>query len=203
MNDNQDHLRRALRQLPTHQPRPDAWEALERSLEEETPLRRALAQLPEHKPKAARWAPIARMLAARERPTMRLWLRYAAAVGTIVLLSVAIFFLTDNQATSGSTTITYSEEVTPSPESFAPPDSLEQEAWNYVQQLCQQAPATTCQQPEFVALRAHLQELTEEERALQKTMQELGYDPQLVKYQIRIENMKAEATRELIQLVIS
>ena len=54
-----------------------------------------------------------------------------------------------------------------------------------------------------MTLRAHLQELTEEERALQKTMQKLGYDPRLVKYQVRIENMKAEVTRELIQLVLS
>ena len=203
MNDDQDNLRWALRQLPTHPPRSDAWDAVARSLEEEASLRRGLAQLPEHQPKADLWPTIARKLAVCETPAARPWLRYAAAVGAMVLLSVAIFFLTDDQATSSGATITYSEEVAPLPESFAPPDSLEQEAWEYVQQLCQQAPAATCQQPEFVALRAHLQELTEEERALKKTMRELGYDPQLVKYQVRIENMKAEATRELIQLVLS
>ncbi len=203
MNDNQDHLRRALRQLPTHQPRPDAWEALERSLEEETPLRRALAQLPEHEPKVVRWTPVARMLAARERPAVRPWLRYAAAVGTVVLLSVAVFFFGRDSVTTDGAVLTYSEELAPPAVDLAPDDALEQEAWEYLQQLCQQAPATTCQQPEFVALRAHLKELTEEERVLQRTMQELGYDPQLVKYQIRIENMKAEATRELIQLVMS
>lgn len=203
MNDNKDNLRRALRQLPTHQPRPDVWEAIGQSLEEETPLRRALTQLPEHEPKIDRWPRIARALDLRERPTVRPWLRYAAAVGTIVLLSVAVFFLGRNNATADGAVLTYSEELAPPAVDLAPDDALEQEAWDYLQQLCQQAPATTCQQPEFVALRAHLLELTEEERALQATMQELGYDPQLVKYQVRIENMKAEATRELIQLVMS
>jgi hypothetical protein len=203
MNDHQDNLRRALRQLPTHQPRPDAWDTVARSLEEEPFLRRALAQLPEHQPKADLWPTIARRLTERERPAARPWLRYAAAVGTIVLLSVSIFFLVDDQATSNGATITYSEEIDPLPMRFEPTDSLEQEAWEYVQQLCQQAPATTCQQPEFVALQKHLQELAEEERALQQTMDALGYDPQLVKYQVRIENMKAEATRELIQLLMS
>ena len=203
MNDHRDNLRRALRQLPTHSPRPNAWEAIERSLEDEAALRRGLAQLPEHQPKADLWPTIARELAGCERPAARPWLRYAAAVGTIVLLSVAIFFLVDDQATSNGATITYSEEVAPLPMRFEPTDSLEQEAWEYVQQLCQQAPTTTCQQPEFVALQKHLQELAEEERALQQTMDALGYDPQLVKYQVRIENMKAEATRELIQLLMS
>ena len=202
MNDDQDNLRRALRQLPAHPPRPDAWEAVARSLEDESTLRRGLAQLPEHQPKANLWPRIVQGLALRERPTRHPWLRYAAAVGTIGLLSVAAFFL-GQPATPDDAVLSYREELAPLPESIDPADPLEEEARNYLQQLCQQAPATTCQQPEFVALRAHLQELTEEERALQKTMQELGYDPQLVKYQIRIENMKAEATRELIQLVMS
>ncbi len=202
MSDDQDNLRRALRQLPAHPPRPGAWEAVARSLEDESSLRRGLAQLPEHEPKADLWPRIAQGFARRERPARRSWLRYAAAVGTIVLLSIAAFFL-GQPATSDEAVLSYREELAPLPESIDPADPLEEEARNYLQQLCQQAPAATCQQPEFVALRAHLQELTEEAQALQATMQELGYDPQLVKYQVRIENMKAEATRELIQLVTS
>ena len=120
MNDDQDNLWRALRQLPTHPPRPDAWDAVAQSLEEEASLRRELTRLPEHEPNADLWPRIAQGLARRERPARRPWLRYAAAVGTIALLSVAIFFLTYDQATSSSTTITYSEEVAPLPESFAP-----------------------------------------------------------------------------------
>lgn len=203
MNDDQENLRRALRQLPDHQPRANTWEAIAQSLEVEEPLRRGLAQLPEHQPKADTWSRIAGELAAGERFVIRPWHRYAAAVGAILLLTVAAFFF--GQPNAEDVVITYSEELAPPPKIFAlvTDDPLEQEARHYLQRLCQQSPATACQQPEVVALQTHLSELSEEEHALQKTMAELGYDPQLVKYQIRIENMKAEATRELIRLLMS
>lgn len=201
MNDHEDNLRWALRQLPTHPPRSGTWEAVERSLEEEEiPLPRALAQLPEHAPNADLWPRVADQLNASGRLAITGWHRYAAAVGAFLLLSVAAFFL-GRPTTDDDAVITYHEELAPLPD-IDLADPLEQEAWDYLQQLCQRASATTCEQPEFVALRAHLRELTEEERALRASMQELGYDPQLVKYQVRIENMKAEATRELIQLVM-
>ena len=203
MNDDQKNLRRALQQLPAHRPRPGAWEAVAQALADEEPLSRGLAQLPGHPPRADAWSRIAAELTADERRVIRPWHRYAAAVGAAILLSVAAFFV--GRPATDDAVLTYSEELAPPPElaALTTDDPLEQEVQDYLQRLCQQAPASTCQQPEVVTLRAHLAELSEEERALQKTMEELGYDPQLVKYQVRIENMKAEATRELIQLVTS
>jgi hypothetical protein len=203
MKNDQKNLRNALRQLPDHRPRPDTWNAIEGALIPEAPLRRALAQLPEHEPPTDPWPRIARTLGSRPRPARRRWLRYAAAVGAVVLLSIAVLLLKVNRPAPDDAALTYSEELAPPAVAPVPDDALEEEAREYLQQLCRQAPAITCQQPEFIALQKHLQELTEEERALQQAMQKLGHDPQLVKYQVRIENLKAEATRELIQLVIS
>ncbi|MGB3849559.1 MAG: hypothetical protein WA958_06290 [Tunicatimonas sp.] len=203
MKNDQKNLKDALRQLPDHRPHPDTWEAIERALTPEAPLRRALAQLPEHEPPADAWPRVARALVAHQRPAPRQWLHYAAAAGAIVLLSVAVLLLKYNHPADDDAVLTYSEELAPPAVAPVSDDALEEEAQEYLQQLCRQAPATTCEQPEFIALQKHLQELTEEERALQQAMQKLGYDPQLVKYQVRIENLKSKATRELIQLVIS
>lgn len=199
---SQKNLKKAIQQLPSHTPRPGTWDTIARSLDFEDELRRTLPELPEQEPKATSWERIeAALPSARYRRLLPLG-RYAAAA--LLVLSVGIYFFRINTTTETEVVLTYHEEPAPSFGTYPidPADPREKEALDYIQQLCQQAPPTTCQQPRFLALKTHLAELSQEEQKLKAAMQRLGYDPQLVKYQVRIENLRADATKELIQLLM-
>ena len=125
-------------------------------------------------------------------------------MAALIVLAMSTYFFWQVTRPKAEVRLTYHEEVaTPyETEKLRTNDYLEQDAQAYIKQLCQKATPATCRRPEFLALQAHLIELSEKEQELEKTMKQLGRDPQLIKYQVRIENMKADATKELLQMVI-
>ena len=198
-----NHLQKAICQLPEHAPAADTWERIARTLDASPPLSVVLTQLPKREPRQGTWDQISEALPSRpQRSAIHKGWWYAAAAS--VTLLVGIFFLWQYTRSTPEITLTYSEETTLSPptERQLADDPLEHEAQTYIEKLCQTASPLVCQQPEFLALKAHLAELSEEEKELRVVMERSGYDPRLVKYQVRIENMKASATRELVQMVI-
>lgn len=199
---SKDTLHDAIRQLPEYTPRPDTWQAIDQSLAVEDQLSEAIASLPEREPRADTWDQLTSAIATRKQRTIgRAWWAAAAA---LLVFSLGVSHWWQHRRSETEGVITYREEPAPAYEieKIEPSDVLEEKALVYIEQICQKAPPATCQRPEFQALQAHLVRLSEEERDLKETIEHLGYDPQLVKYQIRIENMKAEATKELIQMVI-
>lgn len=62
-------LRRALGQLPPHEPAPDTWARIEAQLAADAALPRLVAELPTHEPEADLWASIAGRLDAAEATT--------------------------------------------------------------------------------------------------------------------------------------
>ena len=196
-----DPLHNAIRELPEYSPRPDTWDTIAQSLAADEQLSKAIARMPERAPRADTWDQIATALTTERRRTItRAWWTAAAAA---LVLWVGISLWWEYRQSPTDVVFTYREESVSryEAEKVDTNDTLEEEALAYIEQICQKAPPATCQRPEFQELRAHLTELSQEERELQKTIEQLGYDPQLVKYQIRIENMKADATRELIRMV--
>ncbi|MEM9832020.1 MAG: hypothetical protein AAF944_15370 [Bacteroidota bacterium] len=202
-------LRKAIQQLPKRSAKPDTWQQLERWLVSEEAIQRSINQLPNHEPRANIWDTIE--ASVNEPKTRKLWWPYAA-VAAVSLLIIAGVILSSN--TGEEITTTYSEEwvvdenavaqasrmAIKSEEAALEEIALEQEAWKFIRQHCQDQPI--CQTKEFQTLLAHWEELDSEETKLQKTLDQLGHDPSLIKYQVRIQNMKADATKELIQLVL-
>ncbi|WBA41821.1 hypothetical protein [Hymenobacter canadensis] len=105
------HLRRALHQLPTHEPAPDTWARLQTQLTTDDAVARALPRLPIHEPDDDLWQVIARRLDEPElgatiglppeampeaTPVRRLWpaatWQLAAGVAAAVLLLVGIWW---------------------------------------------------------------------------------------------------------------
>ncbi|UOQ66580.1 hypothetical protein [Hymenobacter volaticus] len=219
------HLRRALNELPTHEPAPATWSRIEAQLAADEAIHRTLPQLPTHAPDDAVWAAIAgRLDQLQTEPTpftsapttpgvvRQLWpakhLRFVASVAAAILVLVLAWwqFPTSYDAAAPRETITYTEETVESPEATLPvqstADPLGREGVAFIDAHCTSLP-TVCQSGEFKELRTQLTELETEELRLQKAAQRLGATPELVRNQVRVTTLKAAVTRELIQLLIS
>ncbi|MGB3585420.1 MAG: hypothetical protein WBA23_02715 [Tunicatimonas sp.] len=199
----EEPLRKAIQQLPERSAKSNTWQRLEQQLVSEEAFRRSIDQLPDREPRANVWNTIEASL-ANESKTQKLWWPFAAAA-VVSLLIVAGLVLSEGWGEEVTTT--YSEEwvadtgiPSETEESALEEAALEEEAWEFIQQHCQSQPV--CQTQEFQSLMAHWEELDTEETELRKTLDQLGHDPALIKYQVRIQNMKADATKELIQLVL-
>ncbi|HEX8425897.1 hypothetical protein [Hymenobacter sp.] len=224
-DEGQHNLRRALNELPTHEPAPATWSRIEAQLAADEAIHRTLPQLPIHEPDDAVWAVIAGRLdelqaapapltvtAATPGAVRPLWpakqLRLVAGMAAAILLLVLAWWQrpTAYDTSVPRETITYTEETVESPTATLPvqaaTDPLGQEGVAFIDAHCTSLP-TVCQSGEFKELRTQLTELETEELRLQQAAQRFGATPELVRNQVRVTTLKAAVTRELIQLLIS
>ena len=60
-----------------------------------------------------------------------------------------------------------------------------------------------CQRPDVHELRNQLASLTAEQQRIEREQQIFGNDPDLIRAQVKVENQRAEITKELITLLRS
>ncbi|HEX8325934.1 MAG TPA: hypothetical protein VF629_00230 [Hymenobacter sp.] len=216
------NLRRALNNLPAHEPAPATWSRIEAQLAVDAALARAIPALPAHEPDDALWAAVAARLDTAEtaaapatgrvtpavvvRP---LWpaqaVRRALAVAASLLLVLGVWWQL-RPATSAPTvaheTVTFSEEEGPLPLPAPVADPLERQGLSFIEAHCSSQPVV-CQSGEFRTLRTQLQELETQEAQLRRDARRFGSSPQLLREQARLVTLKASVTRELVQLLIS
>ncbi|WP_324670947.1 anti-sigma factor [Hymenobacter sp. GOD-10R] len=215
------NLRRALNDLPTHEPDPATWSRIEAQLSAQAALTRAVATLPEHEPDAFVWDTIAARLDEQAQvvslpstapaATVRsLWppkvLRRTLAIAASVLLLVGLWWQQRpaQLATSPRETVAVTQEEVATPLSLpAPtPDPLEQQGRSFIDAHCSSLP-TVCQSGEFRALRTQLTEVESQEKQLRRDARRFGESPDLLRQQAQLVTLKATITRELVQLLIS
>lgn len=139
------HLRRALQQLPTHEPIPATWARIQARLTADDTVARAVSYLPTHEPDDDLWQAIASRLeepadakssgpellpAPKVSPIRRLWptasWQLVAGIAAAVLVLVGMWWQQSERrptadvaqtpaATAPRETIVYSEEVVPAP----------------------------------------------------------------------------------------
>ena len=220
---NRHRLDEALANLPQHEPDAAAWNKIEAFLDFEDRLQQIVPELPEHEPSDFLWSRIEENLPAQTGQELPLPIaetaqkqtkvfslyRYAAAIAaSVVLLLVGVYFFRNPELKNkaASVHIAYSEEVLTVPEPAIPAiaDFLEaeHEGLAFIEQHCTQLPET-CQTPEFKELKTQLAELEKENEQLKRDLALYGEDPMLVQSQIKVENLKAQVTKELIQLIVS
>ncbi|MBO0360317.1 anti-sigma factor [Hymenobacter sp. BT186] len=227
------NLRRALNELPSHEPAPATWVRIEAQLAADHAIHRTLPHLPTHTPDDALWAAIAGRLDAAEPPietsapeaappavVRTMWpvarpLRLVAGIAAAILVCVLVWWqrpvteaptIAHQETSAPHETITYSEETVEAPAATLPIQSA-------IDPLGQEGVAfidahctslpTVCQSGEFKELRTQLTELETEEIRLQQATRRFGATPELVRNQVRVTTLKASVTRELIQLLIS
>ena len=215
------NLRRALNNLPAHEPAPATWSRIEARLAVDAALARVIPALPTHEPDDALWANVAARLDGADatavpvvappslvvvrqlrpaRAMRRLW-----AVAASVLLMLGVWWQLRPAAsvpTVAHETVTFSEEDGSLPLPVPVADPLEQQGLSFINARCSSQPAV-CQSGEFRMLRTQLTELETQDARLRQDARRFGTSPELLREQARLVTLKATVTRELVQLLIS
>lgn len=206
--------------LPERDPRPDLWSRIAADLDADERIDRALGDLPRREPKADLWAAIETELVATEavsvgappvvkRPSpftivRSLWVELAAAA-VVVLVSVWLFLRPE---TTPGERIEYAvEQSAGSLSSIAETlitgaSTADERAEEFIARQCAEA-QLACQRPEVHELRVQLSELNLERDRIEQEISTFGNDPTLIRAQVKVENQRADVTKELITLLRS
>lgn len=204
-------------QLPEYDPYPDLWNRIEADLTSDERLARAAGDLPLFEPKADLWERIDAELIpetgrALKHPATQetrqwpltvvrgLWAGMAAAA-VVVLVGVWLFW---QPTAANNERLEYAVETgtewsAPAP---IPETDADQRAEAFIARQCAEQ-TLACQRPEVHELRNQLNELTAEQQRIEYERQTFGDDPALVRAQVKVENQRAEVTKELITLLRS
>ncbi|SFQ76470.1 hypothetical protein [Hymenobacter arizonensis] len=215
------NLRRALNNLPAHEPEPATWARIEAQLAVDVALAQAIPALPTYEPDDDLWANVAARLdaaAATEVPAAapaplaverQLWparsMRRMLAIAASVLLVLGVWWQVRPAAsvpTVARETVTFSEEESLLSLPAPPADPLERQGLSFIDAHCSSQPVV-CQSGEFRTLRMQLEELETQEAQLHQDARRFGASPELLREQARLVTLKATVTRELVQLLIS
>lgn len=193
---NDEPLRRAIDQLPEHEPLPESWARLAAELN----FQDARADLPETEPAAGTWAALEARLSPPVRdarvPVLRprRWVRWSAAASLVgVLFALTWWF------TRPTETVSYRQEIAAVPVPL-PPKPVAANAEVLIRQRCAER-ADVCRTPRFRELKREWDELAADRARLARQGQRFGPDPDLRQALHRIETVQAEVTNELLTLL--
>ncbi|MGA0559437.1 hypothetical protein ACO2Q8_22455 [Larkinella sp. VNQ87] len=192
----------AIRDLPEYEPRADLWDRIEGDLRADGAIDRVLGDLPVYEPRSDAWESVAERL---EKPVVRpLWVRSLRWAAAAVVLLVGGLWLVLKPASDEKVTIAYETEVvetelTVVPE--APVSSADRNVETFINEQCEQQ-VVICQKPEVKELKQQLDELNTRKATVEEELAVFGNDPALVQAQIKLENERAEVTKELVRLLM-
>lgn len=201
--------------LPEYDPYPELWNRIDADLTAAERFDEVVSNLPQTDPKADLWDAIEAELDGQVlphpavQPSKRrigqvirpLWatVTAAAAVAAIVLIS---FWTNRQPAASERVEYTVETGVVNAASPIPADTDADRRAEVFIAQQCA-AQTVACQQPEVHELRNQLAELTTEQQRLDQERQTFGDDPMLIRAQVKVENQRAEVTKELITLLRS
>ncbi|MGD1844377.1 MAG: hypothetical protein ACFB10_03175 [Salibacteraceae bacterium] len=197
MKVSDSNWQRALRQLPQQLPSDKVWEAIEQELDEQavndqSSYETVLADLPEWEPSEKTWSNITTELPKRPGT---FWWRSAAAIALICATAASAWWW---QGLRETTTLSYSHEdtqVAPMVMNDQPMlDPLVAESLNNEHLLKDR--------PELASLKIQLQELDAAMAELNNSPFALQ-DPQIQLQQARIQRLKAEVIKKMVQLLLA
>jgi len=197
-------LKKAIQHLPDYEPRADLWTRIETDLTADGLIDGTLEKLPQFEPAADAWDHIAVRLETPVKPLGTRsfgWLVTVSVAAAIALLVGT--WLIFRQSSAEEVTIAYAvEPVQPLLTPPAPADpAAEQRAEEFINQQCERQ-VIACQKPEVNELKHQLAELNHRKSAVEQELNVFGNDPALVQAQIKIENQRAEVTKELVRLLL-
>jgi hypothetical protein len=188
--------------LPEFEPKANLWSKIEQTLDFDDLLEAKIKDLPEFEP-SVEWNSILEEISVKKKPKIVKFLsfiRWGIAASVTLVLGFVWFF----SQKSGEGVISYSVEkqVEIKSDLQANVSNSEGEAEEFINQQCEEV-EVVCMKPEVKELRAELVELNLNQRDLETQIEQFGNDPALVQAQIKIENQKAQVTKELINILRS
>lgn len=200
---NKNTLQDALLRLPEHDAPEMVWPKLEVDLQLQAVINANIPLLPEHQPPHGVWDNLAAQIntgkPGPQKPVLaRTWPIWAAAA-SICLLVCAVWFLQPSGSEGrDEMSIRYSEEKVDNV-LLAVIREPEDEAFQLLEEICRQ-PAPVCKDPEFIALKTELDELTAAKSELREAMGLYETDTELNVQLTRIERERSELLRRMMQL---
>ncbi|MBC8156195.1 MAG: hypothetical protein H7Z72_25190 [Bacteroidetes bacterium] len=207
-------------QLPEYDPHPDLWARIEADLDSDVTLARVVGELPDYEPQADLWTAIDAHLTQPSmmpvtpgtqpvvvRPlwhqplTRRLWAGMAAAAMIVLVGAWLKGWPTSTEAVRMEYAVEQTTE-TPNRDAVSETSGADERAEAFIARQCAEQ-QLACQQPEVHTLRNQLADLTTEQKRIDRERLTFGDDPALVRAQVKIENQRAEVTKELITLLRS
>jgi hypothetical protein len=203
---NHIYLQKAIQELPQMEPDSKVWKDIEAQLEFENTLPKAVASLPLLQPAEDSWAKLESQLPAnkvvnKQVKTIHIFTYMSAAACIVLMIAAGIYFL---YTSPGTPTLSYSQEIyvdEPQVTSFEQAGNI-QEALGFIQTSCENQ-LLVCRTPQFQELKEQLDELHKEMQLLKEQQTIYGQEPEFIKAQIKLENLQAQITKELIQLIVS
>jgi hypothetical protein len=203
MNEQDMYLRKAISSLPSYEPANELWSKIEKDLDFDAGISKGILTLPEYDAQSGLWDNIEKSL-DRERYKIRrrgilTLAKYTAGIAasiTFIILGLEVM-LNEKPKTSE---ISYTEEVVYDEHRFTPAgaDKIEDDAIQFIKKNCE-VNNEICESPEFVELKTQLDELEVAISQLDVAVKKYGKDPDLIRTQIKLENLKSQVTKELIQ----
>ncbi|AXE20058.1 hypothetical protein DR864_21045 [Runella rosea] len=185
----------AVSQLKEVEPRATAWEELSARLAFEDQLVEQVNNLLELEPNDDLWGRIEPQLDVVKPLWYQLWPSWVAAAAVVFAVGLGVWW---NGQSTQKVTIAYSTELVADWKSTDVKISQSLEAEVFILEGCQRKSAA-CTTPDFRDLKGELHELNSQKARIEHEIKMFGEQPDLVRAQIKIENQRAEITKELVQ----
>jgi len=182
-------------QLEEVEPRATAWEELLARLAFEDQLMEQVNGLPNLAPNDDLWGRIEPQLDEVKPLWYQLWPSWVAAATVVFAVGLGVWW---NGQSTQKVTIAYSTELMADWKSTEVKIDPFSSAEAFIAESCQRKTAI-CTTPDFRDLKGELQELNAQKARIEHEIKMFGEQPDLVRAQIKIENQRAEITKELVQ----
>jgi hypothetical protein len=203
MNEQDKHLRKTIVELPSYEPAIELWNKIEKDLDFESKISKGLLTLPEYDAQSGLWDNIEKALdkdrSKFKRRKILTLAKYTAGIAasiTFIILGLEVMLGEKPKPIE----ISYTEEVVYDEHRFtvSGADKVEDDAIQFIKKNCE-VNNEICETPEFVELKTQLDELDAAISQLDIAVKKYGKDPDLIRTQIKLENLKSQVTKELIQ----
>lgn len=188
--------------LPEFEPKANLWSKIEQTLDFDDLLEAKIKDLPEFEP-SLEWNSILEEISVEKKPKIvkfPSFIRWKIAASVTLVLGFVWFF--GQKSDEGVISYSVEKQVEIKSDLQANISSSEGDAEKFINQQCEEV-EVVCMKPEVKELRAELVELNLNQRDLETQIEQFGNDPALVQAQIKIENQKAQITKELINILRS
>ncbi|GGD77752.1 hypothetical protein GCM10011514_47110 [Emticicia aquatilis] len=188
--------------LPEFEPKANLWSKIEQTLDFDDLLEAKIKDLPEFEP-SIEWNRVLEEISVEKKlKTVKFpnFIRWGIAAS--VLLALGSVWLFNKKSDEGVISYSVEKQVEIKSDLQANVSTSESEAEEFINQQCEEV-EVVCMKPEVKELRAELAELNLNQRDLETQIEQFGNDPALVQAQIKIENQKAQITKELINILRS
>lgn len=188
--------------LPEFEPKANLWSKIEQTLDFDDLLEAKIKDLPEFEP-SIEWNRILEEISVEKKPkTVKFPSFIHLGIAASVLLALGFVWLFNKKSDEGVISYSVEKQVEIKLDLQASTTQAENEAEEFINQQCEEV-EVVCMKPEVKELRAELAELNLNQRDLETQIEQFGNDPALVQAQIKIENQKAQITKELINILRS